>query len=95
MTAEEMDQIIADMVRERRELRLAIVCMEERLRKAGTGFQAAAEAVRSSKDLMPGKSVYLPDASTYPDIEAFRSLLREFESAKARMQEIGKRLDMC
>ena len=95
MTNEETDHIIADMVRERRELRRAIVCMEERLRKAANGFRDAAEAVRSSADMMAGRSVYFPETATYPDIDAFRKLLQEFESAKARVHEIGKRLDMC
>ena len=95
MTEEETDRIIVGMVRERRELRLALVCMEEKLRKAGQGFRAAAEAVRSSDSVMAGQRIYFPENESYPDVDAFRALIRDFASAKTRMQEISKRLDMC
>ena len=95
MTEEETNRIIADMVRERRELRLALVCMEEKLRKAGQGFRSAAEAVRSSDSVTLSHRIYFPENETYPDIEVFRALIRDYASAKTRIQEISKRLDTC
>ena len=93
--ADDQDRIIADMVRERRELRRSIACMEHRLYKAGEGFRAASEAVRSSRDLMAGRRVYFPENATYPDIETFRALLHDLESAKSRAHDIATRLDLC
>lgn len=95
MTDKEADLMLADMVRERRALRLSIVCMEQKLDRAGEGFRAAAEATRSSKDLQAGRRVYFPKNAAYPDIEAFRALLNELESAKSRFHELTQRLDTC
>ena len=95
MTHEEEDRIIAEMVRERRALRRSIVCMEEKLRKAGEGFRTAAEAVRSSQGMTAGHKVYFPEQATYPEIGAFRSLIQSLESAKSRVHEIETRLNVC
>ena len=94
-STDEQDRIIAEMVRGRRELRRSIACMEEQIYKAGEGFRAAAEAVRSSKNLTAGHRAYFPESATYPDIETFRALLRNLESAKSRAHDIATRLDMC
>lgn len=85
MTDDEQNTIIAEMVREGRDLRVRIGCIEEKLRRAGDGFRAAAEAVRSSKD---GGSIYFPDTAFYPDIAEFRRLLRSLKESNTRLKEI-------
>jgi len=95
MTNDEEDRIIAEMVRERRELKRSLVCLEEKLRRAENGFYEATKAVRSFQSKASNNQIHPPEHVTYPDIEEFRGLLKNIESARARIQEIDTALNAC
>ncbi len=95
MTREEQDRVIADMVRERRELLGTIVCLRQQISRAGDGFAAAAEAVRSSKNLQPSHRVFFLETAHYPDEATFRETLSSLESSTARLKEVETALDDC
>lgn len=95
MTQDEQDKAIADMVRERREVRRTIACLEQQISRAGDGFRQATEATRSAKRRNPGQRIHFPKEAAYPDIEAFRGILRGLEEATLRLSEIEKALDSC
>ena len=89
-----MDQIIADMVREQRELRRTIACLEHRLAKAGEGFKAALDAVRSYKPSDEQQlDIHFPPHLAFPESDEFRVLLRDLKDARFKLQEVNRRLD--
>ena len=95
MTDHEKDRIIAEMVRERREVRTTIACLEERLHKARDGFEVVLSALREYQSVSGSRPIHLSERTTYPDVDTFRTLIRDLAAAKVRLQEIESRLDQC
>ena len=93
MTEHEMDQIIADMVREQSELRRTIACLEQRLAKAKKSFRAAYEAAQSYDPSPERLHVPFADDVTFPGSSEFRMLLRDLKSARFKLQEVSSRLE--
>ena len=92
MTQGEEDQIIAGMVRERRELRRSLICIQEQIRQSHNGFMAACEAVRSMESR---RSLYFPENAAYPPIADFRELPDRYSMTKARIAQLTIQIDAC
>lgn len=100
MAQDEQKTALGEMVIERRELRLTIICLEEQLRKAEKALnEGATYAARSTQRIT---SLRLNDEqkqafenADHPTASELRSMVAELEAARERVKEIDELLALC
>lgn len=90
MTKEEQDALIADMVRERRELNRTIGCLESMLDRAYRSLGAARLAVGNATGENPRQP---PEDLDYPPPEKLCEWLGDLRDARDRLAAVNARLD--
>ncbi|MYH36242.1 MAG: hypothetical protein F4027_01310 [Rhodospirillaceae bacterium] len=90
MTDAEQDRLLAELVRERRDLRLTISCLEERLRKSRNALNTAA---RLAENAYLGQQISHEPLSPYLSHSELAETLKALEEAKARRSQIEGILD--
>ena len=90
MTKEEQDAVIADMVRERRELKRMIGCLESVLNRAYRSLGAARLAVGNATGENPRQP---PEELDYPPPEKLREWLGDLREARERLVAMNAALD--
>ena len=104
MTNEEKDSVLAGMVRERREAKATLMCVEERLRQYRRALERAVSAViRDNNWTRDGHALTLTPASSglvdpdsgplsYPSAKELGETLELREQLTARIEELDRNL---
>ena len=95
MTQAEQDAIIANMVRERRELRVRVTCLKEKLEKAGHALNMATGIAERAAHGQHNAQTQAFEGVEYPSGADLRELVSELQDAKARITVIDERLESC
>ena len=91
MTDNEADNILAGWVRERRDLRLTIRCLEEKLRQSKAGFNAAIQMI-DAVGKVTSPQISFPQLAYLPENE-LRSTIDDMSAAQVRLTEIEAALN--
>ena len=81
------------MVLERRELRLTLPCLEERLKKARKAFDAGAEFAARSTEKTSFLGLKDEHRQAFEEVEYLTA--SELETARERVKEMDERLALC
>jgi hypothetical protein len=95
MTQAEQDAIIANMVRERRELRVRVTCLKEKLEKTGHALNMAKGIAEWAAQGQHNAQTQAFEGVEYPSGADLRELVSELQDAKARITVIDERLESC
>ena len=93
MTDAEKDAAIVAMVRERRELRLTVTCMRERLEKADKDLQIANGIANRGASGQENAQTEIFEKIEYPSASELRSMVSDLKAARERIRVIDERLD--
>ncbi len=95
MTQDEQDSVLAGMVRERRELRLKVVCLTEKLEKAAEAFQVAHGIADWGARGLENAQTPAFESVEFPTASEVRAAVAELEAARQRIATIDSRLNDC
>lgn len=100
MTIDEQKNELGAMVLELRELRLTIVCLEEKLTKAGKQLWPAVQFARrvTEKGVLAITDEHrqaFEAVDDYPSASEIRDMAAKLEAAKERKRQIEERLALC
>lgn len=93
MTNEEQDAELAAMVRERRDLRLNIACLRNRLETAEKVLQTATGIARCGASGEENAQTREFETAEYPSAAELRGMVSELAEARRRVKAIDERLD--
>ena len=93
MTDAEKDAVIVAMVRERRELRLTVTCMRERLEKADKDLQIANGIAHYGASGLENGQTEIFEKIEYPSASELRYMVAGLKAARERIRVIDERLD--
>ena len=93
MTDAEKDAVIVAMVRERRELRLTVTCMRERLENADKALQMANGIAHYGASGQENGQTEIFEKIEYPSASELRYMVADLKAARERIRVIDERLD--
>ena len=93
MTEAETDAEIGAMVRERRDLRLTVACLQNKLERAGKALQMAAGIAERGAAGLENAQTAAFGGVEYPSAPELRSMVADIEAARERIRIIDGRLD--